>query len=1249
MGEPVKPFTPVARILLIDDEVITERLLRRMVESTPSLNLFYCQDPLQALKLAATIRPAVILTDLMMPHLDGISLVRQLRSRRAFSQVPILMLSAEDDPFIKAQAFAAGASDYLVKLPNEVEMIARLQHHAHSFFTATRQLGNKEICSDIIHSDLKGFWIIDVETRRIIDVNDTLCVMLGFSREVLLHKSPLDFVDEENRPDMLKALDWIPKTDHRIHEIYLLTLLHGPLYTRFCVTSSNQMLGRQAVAVFTFLNLSKLNLEYFEILKNEFRFIADSVPGLLWLSNQNNNRIFFNKAWLSFRGKLLEEEIENGWLQGIHPDDQERYLYDAGNAFRHKHAYAIEFRLLDQLGQYRWIYETALPRFAGNNLFMGFSGSCTDITERKLLESRIHQVNFSLEQQVQRRTAELQKEVQERRQAEMMERRANQAQQAINRLLHLALQGAPLLDQLQRGLQYLVDLPWLNLVRQGAIYFVDPRTRTLQLVASTNLSATHRQECSTVPYDHCLCGRVASCQQPLYAEAPEPCHPLQEMVLPAPIGQYALPIRSEQHTLGVLTLYLNQQEPFDSFESHFLDTVSQVLALLIEHSQISQLQIARQRAEAANQAKSDFLATMSHEIRTPLNVVLGILELLRDSAIEQSCLDQVQLALGAGRILLYLINDLLDYSKIEANQLALDTIQFNLRELLDDIAQSMAPLAHAKGVELTGFFPQELPVDVLGDPNRLRQILINLVGNAIKFTPAGGLVEFHGGPVNRSQGRIEFLFEIRDTGIGIAPKDREMIFERFVQAHHGSANHYGGTGLGLAICRRLVSLMDGEIGIDDNPFAPNGSIFYFTVQLQEAASHATLYRPDSLNGYRMLIVGSHGLQLAMLRNLLQGWGVHSEDVSEWRTACETLQQAHRRQQPYQVVIVNQWLTPNQPAELMHCHGPEWTCAFLLLLDRPDQGVDQAMSLPGEALCLRKPFRAEQLHDKLSRLLKCHPETVSEYAVCAAPSASLPWRQATILLADDQSANRTILLGMLAKLGCDRARCLSASNGEEALQLLQTGYIDLLLLDCQMPVMDGYQVTRRIRQQEQQQACPAIPIIAITADATPGNRQTCLEAGMNEVLTKPLSLQALQQVLDNYLPAPPNDSPLPAQPEATLPPTIQNTLQALQTLGLAEEDIPSVARMIIDQLPDLLASMDNHLQNNETEQLHALSHVIRGSMLHTIFPEMQQAAKTMHEAVRAHNWREAEQQLRTLRQAFAPIHAALQEWLQQLTK
>ncbi|MEO5362342.1 MAG: response regulator [Magnetococcus sp. DMHC-8] len=1248
MGESSKPDVPVARILLIDDELITERLLRRIIQSESDMALYACQDPTQAIQMAEVIRPVVILTDLLMPTIDGISLIRQFRNCRAFSQLPIIMLSSEEDPYVKAQAFAAGASDYLVKLPNGVEMVARLRHHARDFFRTSRQIANKELCSDIIHSDLKGFWIIDAHTRRIIDVNDNLCAMLGFSRENFIDKSPMDFVNEENRMRMRKALDWIPREDQRIHEIQLATLMRGSVYTRFCVTTTFNTLGREAVSVFTFLNLDKLNLEYFEILKNEFRFIADSVPGLLWLSNPDNERIFFNKSWLAFRGVILEQEVHNGWLQGVHPDDLERYHHFVRDAFQNRYPYSLEFRLKNGSGDHRWVYETALPRFAGNGFFMGFSGSCVDITERKLIEGRMHQVNYSLEQQVRLRTRELEHEVQERRQAEFLERRANQAQGVVSALLRIALAGADLPEQLRQSLQTILALPWLTMQKKGAIFLADPATRLLHMVAAEALPADLMVACATVPFGHCLCGRVAEGGESIQADWSDTCHTTHNGH-ELPHGHYCLPILSDSRVLGVLNLYVDEHHQVNPFEREFLVTVSNALTVLIEHAQIARLQEARQRADAANQAKSDFLATMSHEIRTPLNVVLGILELLKGSVLEQSSQEQIQLAVGSGKMLLYLINDILDYSKIEANQLALDTIQFDLRTLLDDVALSMAPLAHAKQVELTCFFPQELPHAVRGDPNRLRQIFTNLISNAIKFTPRGGVVEFHGGPVGREGESIEFLFEIRDTGIGISLSDREHIFDRFVQANAATTRQYGGTGLGLAICRCLVHLMNGTIGVDDNPYAASGSVFHFTVQLLEQLQTPPALRHSGLGGLRVLIVGSHGLQLALLRNALHAWGLHCEDIGELRTAWAEMENAARRGKPYQVVIINQWPGQNRPAE-----WPEWCevgsgVRFLYLIDRLDQGLDQVVELPGDAVCLKKPFSVDQLHATLSALL-LQRDGVGQTGDDPAWRAGAACRAVTILVVDDQPANLTVTLGMLAQLGCRHGNLQTALNGQQAVELFRQRRFDLVFMDCQMPDMDGFQATRLIREWERQQGRRPVPVIAFTADVTLSNRQTGEAAGMTDFLTKPVAMDDFRRILARHVSIDVPDralSPADADDQsASQPMEIHTVLAAFHSLGLEEGDMPSIAQLITEQMPELLDTLAQRLTDDHYEQARAMAHVIRGSMIHTVFPDLQRFAKALHEAVRRRAWQEAGCHLAELYAAFAPIQAALSAWLAQ---
>ena len=911
MEETVTPEESIARILLIDDEIITEQLLSRMLRQESDLALYYCPDPLQAIQMAEVVRPVLILVDLLMPAMDGITLIRQFRNRRAFSQLPIVMLSSEEDPYVKAQAFAAGANDYLVKLPNRVEMVARLRRHAQGFFRSSRRSSNAEICSDIVHSDLKGFWIIDAKDMRIVEVNDALCAMLGFSRESFIGKTPRDFVSEDNLVLMQKAIDWIPKVDKRVHEIYLTTLTGETLYTRFCVTTTHNTLGRETVAAFTFLNLNKLNQDYFEILKNEFRFIANSVPGLLWLSNPDHERIFFNKSWLTFRGVILEQELDNGWLQGLHPEDRERYHHFSNEAFQNKHPYSLEFRLQNSQGAYRWIYETALPRFAGNGFFMGFSGSCVDMTERKLLEGRMNQVNYSLEQQVQLRTAELQHEVQERRQAEFLERRANQAQAVISTLLRIALEDAPLADQLQRSLQAILAVPWLTMQKKGAIFVSERAARTLHLMAAESLPESLRTACALVPFGHCLCGCVAISGEALCADYADACHVIHvqgEM----PHGHYCLPIPSGDRVLGVLNLYLDEKYTINPFEKEFLVTVTHALTVLIEHAQVDQLKEAKRQADAENRAKSEFLATMSHEIRTPMNAIVGMAELLCAEEISDKARYYATTMMQAGESLLILINDILDYSKITAGKLTLEEKGFDLHHLLQGMDNLFAGLIQEKGLTFQLQVAPDLPRMVRGDSVRVWQVVVNLLSNAIKFTHQGGVV-LSAEPVVDDRaawaGKTVVRFRIQDTGVGIAPEFFARLFKSFEQGDKATTRRYGGTGLGLAITKMLVQLMGGEIEVEST--VGTGSLFRVTLPLNRSpADTDALPVPSTPTdspfpaGCRILVVEDDPVNRVVVVSMLRRLGLEA-DIAE-----------------NGVVALKKWQEQSYDLVFMDCQMPE---------------------------------------------------------------------------------------------------------------------------------------------------------------------------------------------------------------------------------------------------------------------------------------------------------------------------------------
>ncbi|MEO5340260.1 MAG: transporter substrate-binding domain-containing protein [Magnetococcus sp. MYC-9] len=659
-----------------------------------------------------------------------------------------------------------------------------------------------------------------------------------------------------------------------------------------------------------------------------------------------------------------------------------------------------------------------------------------------------------------------------------------------------------------------------------------------------------------------------------------------------------------------------------------------------------ELRQAKDDAEKAAQAKSDFMATMSHEIRTPLNVVLGVLELLKESDLEQSHREHIQMAFGSGKMLLNLINDILDFSKIEADQLFLDSVHFNLSTLLDEVAMLMAPLAHAKHIELVPFFPKELPVSVAGDQNRLRQIFTNLIGNAIKFTPQGGLVEFHGGLVNRANGQLEFLFEIRDTGIGIQAADREHIFERFVQANTSTTRQYGGTGLGLAICQRLVHLMGGQIGVDENIYADSGSIFYFTVQLQEQISVVSDARQSDLSGLRVLIVGSRGLQLSKLHNALNYWGVCYDDIFEPMMAFAEVEKAAQQGEHLpSLLIINQWPGQGIPQEWIARFIAEKNSIFLLLIDSLDRELEQSVECLNNTFCLKKPFSADQLHSKLCTVLNLgdsgahpliRPEPLSEKRV------------SSILIVDDQADNLIVALGMLAKIGYDRSRCMTARDGQQAIQRFKEHPFDLVIMDCQMPVMDGYQATRLIRQWEAEQGRSPTPIIALTADVTRENQEKGKAAGMDDFLSKPASLHELQSMLDSYL----SDvtvipDTLPGQKNSPHDDTQARTrsiIENLESLGVGEADLPELAHEMMVRFAEILDTLESDLRNKVYVRSRAMVHILRGSMLNTVLPDIQYEIQSLQNHVRGDAWDKALQQLDKVRMVYTSVQEVIAVWL-----
>lgn len=873
-----------------------------------------------------------------------------------------------------------------------------------------------------------------------------------------------------------------------------------------------------------------------------------------------------NRAWETTLGYSREQLLSRPYLDFVHPDDREATIGAAAEVATGKNLINFENRYIAKDGSYRWLFWSATVRSEKALIYC----VARDLSERKQQEARLA------------------------------------AQYAVTRVMAnstpLTAAGVEMLRAVGENLGWDAGAIWTVLKHDDVLRCVDfwhrPDLDTTVLEARTRASR--------FGIGVGLPGRVWATGEPAWIEdiGTDPNFPRGVLAREAGLqSSFAFPVLVDGEFVGLLEFFTRWQVRRDDKLLAMMSAVGSEIGHFIQRRRADrelrhyalELEKARHRAEDAAKAKSEFLANVSHEIRTPMNAIIGMSELALDTRLNAEQREYLQSIKISADALLALINDLLDLSKVEAGKLELERTAFDLRATMEDSLRVLAPRAHQRGLELTCHIAEEAPRMLLGDAGRLRQVLLNLIGNAIKFTEQGEVaVRVQLALLQGSSVRLSFA--VQDTGIGIPAEKQELIFEAFAQADSSTTRRYGGTGLGLAISAQLVDLMQGKISVESAPGL--GSTFRFDAEFGrvEGANAAPSAHLQMLSQLSVLVVDDNKTNRRILEEMLRHWDMRPHTASSADAAMQSLENALASGDAFALALLDGHMPEKDGFTLAKAirRDPRFARLKIVLLTSAADpaSVRRAQEL-GVAGYLLKPIKQSELFDMIVTVMG---EPAPKAPVIKEGSTTKKRRSQPglrVLLAEDNAVNQKLESRLLEKLG---HTVTVVSNGRAALSASESGQFDLLVMDVQMPEMDGLQAASLIRAREGPSG-RNVPILALTAHAAAEDRDRCLAAGMNGYLSKPIRLADLDRAILELLPSISHSRKVrPSRPStvAVAPEGIDER-ELLAGLGGDRELLVDVLGFFVDDSARLLRRLASAVGDNKPAELAQAAHAMKGSI------------------------------------------------------